>query len=168
MRISVEEGGPVYAFREVRGVPLGPGAEEDRGLRVRRAFLLPDGTLRPEGPFRQGEPFIVEISLHTAADLKNVVVVDALPAGFEIENPALVTSDGRTETGHGFGLVRSEVRDVRLILFAHPSAGDSAHRYVARAVTRGSFALPPIAAECMYDSSIRSIHGAGRVEVEGR
>jgi uncharacterized protein YfaS (alpha-2-macroglobulin family) len=175
--LEVEDGGTVTAALEARGVPAGKTAAVDEGLAVRRRFLLPGGEPRPPGPFRQGEPFIIEIQLKTPRDLPNAVVVDALPAGFEIENPALETNEARSilataapaePDAASFGCSRSEVRDDRLILFAHPGAGTSRHRYVARAVTAGTFALPPIAAECMYDSSIRSVHGGGQVEVERR
>jgi hypothetical protein len=162
----VAEGGEVFASFETRGVPLYGAAEEGQGIAVSRAFLLPDGKPRPAGPFRQGEPVVVEIRLETPRRLENVVVVDPLPAGFEIENPNLLTADGREEAESRFGLVRSEARDDRLILFAHPQGGQSRYRYVARAVTQGRFALPPIAAECMYDSSIRCVRGSGTVEVE--
>jgi uncharacterized protein YfaS (alpha-2-macroglobulin family) len=168
LEVSLEGDGPLYAFLETRGVPVGRAIELDEGLRVRRAFLLPGGDPRPARPFRQGESFIIEVRLESPRALQNVVVVDALPAGFEIENPALATSDGRSEADKRFGIVRSEARDDRLVLFCHPRSGESRYRYVARAVTAGSFALPPIAAECMYDGAIHGVHGAGRVEVERR
>ena len=53
----------------------------------------------------------------------------------------------------GGGLVRAIVND--------PGSG-----FVARAVTRGEFKLPPIHAECMYDPAIWSTRGAGVVRVK--
>ena len=168
LEITLLDGGPLYAFSESRGVPTGDVAEEDHGLSVRRSFLLPDGEPRAEGPFQQGEAVLVEVRLKTPRALRNVVVVDALPAGFEVENPHLVTADGKVVADRKFRLVRSDLRDDRLLLFANPQAGESTYRYVARAVTPGRFALPPIAAECMYDTALRSTHGAGEIEVRER
>ena len=190
LRITAGAGGAVFVFREARGVPVTAIAERDEGLRVRRRFLHVDGRPLAEGTesdgspptalsegeaptdeadpdvlLRRGESFVVEIELQTSRSLRSVVVVDPLAAGCEIENPRLVTSDGRARVEHRFGLERSELRDDRLILFAHPGSGKSTYRYVARAVTPGRFVLPPIAAECMYDAAVHSVHGGGVVEV---
>jgi uncharacterized protein YfaS (alpha-2-macroglobulin family) len=132
---------------------------------VRRAFFTPDGKPRPEGPFRQGESVVVKITLEMNRLLSNVVVVDAFPAGFEIENPNLLTADGDLELDHSFGVDRCDMRDDRLVLFANPGRRKCSYAYVVRAVTAGSFALPPIGAECMYDTEIRSLHGGGEVKV---
>ena len=165
LRLSVEDGGTVFAFWETRGVPTGEAAQEDKGLVVRREFLGREGKPIGDNRFRQGDTVVVEIRLKSGRALQNVVIVDALPAGFEIENPELVNSDGKTaEQGH-LNLRRSDLRDDRLILFANPAEGESRYSYVVRAVTVGTFALPPVSAECMYDSSIHSLHGAGTVEV---
>ena len=91
--------------------------------------------------------------------LQNVVVVDAFPAGFAIGNPHLKTTDGKVVKDHRFGVERTDMRDDRLILFARPGSGRSTYTYVVRTVTQGTFALPPIAAECMYDSEVASVHG---------
>ncbi len=165
IRLSVEEGGTVFAFWKSRGVPLEGTASEDRGMVVRRTFLTPDGDVRPEIPFRQGESVVVKIALKIPRRLENVVVVDALPAGFEIENPNLLTTDGRVEKAKNFHVTRCDMRDDRIILFVDAWGKESSYRYVVRAVTAGRYALPPIGAECMYDSEIRSISGAGAVEV---
>jgi len=62
-----------------------------------------------------------------------------------------------------------DIRDDRLILFT--SLGKRSARafyYTARAVTRGSFVLPNVQAEAMYDPTILSLSGAGRLEVVER
>ncbi|MBI4586282.1 MAG: alpha-2-macroglobulin family protein [Planctomycetes bacterium] len=163
--IAVLGGGPAYAVWKARGVPLEGVPAEDRGIQVRRAFLRRDFKARPEGPFRRGETVLIRIELDCPSSLPNVVVVDALPAGFEIENPELATASGEVKKEGGLGLRHSDMRDDRLILFADPSSGKSSYTYVVRAVTPGLYTLPPIAAECMYDASIHSVHGGGKVEV---
>ena len=39
------------------------------------------------------------------------------------------------------------------------------YQYAVRAVTKGTFSLPPVAAECMYNPGVRSLNGAGRIEI---
>jgi uncharacterized protein YfaS (alpha-2-macroglobulin family) len=61
-----------------------------------------------------------------------------------------------------------ERRDDRLILFADMPVGQGEHRYLVRAVTAGSFVLPPVEASCMYDPGIYSVSGKGKVEVKAQ
>ena len=188
LSLAVEGTDAVYAYLESRGVPVTPAGgttkaptesdaptrfvedEYDRGLAVRRRFLRPDGSARPPGAFRQGETLLVELELDAQRRLANVVVVDPLPAGLEIENPRFANAaKSRAATAHkrlrpqGY-----EMRDDRFLLFVNAPAGKSRYRYLARAVTEGEYVLPPVAAECMYDSSVRSVHGRGRIEVTRR
>ncbi len=129
----------------------------DQGLKIRRAYF--DRNLSPIKSFKnltQGQSLIVQLTLNCTQATDNVVIVDKLPAGFEIENPAFKTSDGHSQGSRNMRVFRKEVRDDRLIIFAHPRAGESTFKYVARAVTVGEFNLPRTEAECMYDSELRS------------
>jgi uncharacterized protein YfaS (alpha-2-macroglobulin family) len=59
-----------------------------------------------------------------------------------------------------------DVRDDRMILFTDFYWTGEYHFYYAlRAVTEGSFVLPPIKAECMYDPAVYSMSGQGSVRV---
>jgi uncharacterized protein YfaS (alpha-2-macroglobulin family) len=133
---------------------------------VRRRFFGLDGNLHDPHTFRQGESIVVELALATPVGRKNVVIVDALAAGFEIENPELVGSHRTILADERLGFERSDMRDDRLVLFVNPEPGRSTYRYVVRAVTPGLYSLPPVKAECMYDTAVRSVHGMGRVEVK--
>lgn len=171
-RVTLEihgEGTAYYALT-VSGVPLSPEEvpESDRGIRVRREILDRDGNRVDLDNIRQGDVMIAHIAISPEAEsLENVVIVDMLAAGLEIENPRL----GRdvhlpwAETN----LVTPDymdIRDDRVILFASFHDTREYHFYYAvRAVTEGSFAMPPIKAECMYDPAVYSMSGQGSVRV---
>ena len=58
------------------------------------------------------------------------------------------------------------MRDDRLVLMTDVPAGVSTFTYLARAVTPGSYIIPPVHAECMYDPGINSLaDGGGKLEV---
>ena len=63
------------------------------------------------------------------------------------------------------------MRDDRLLLFTSYAPPRKSHpfhwRYVVRAVTAGTFALPPIRASCMYEGGIESASGAGSIAIRG-
>ena len=59
------------------------------------------------------------------------------------------------------------MRDDRMIVIGDLSAGVGRYVYTCRAVTPGTFALPPAHAECMYDLGTNSLSGAGTFTVIG-
>ncbi len=161
--------GPIYYYWKSEGVP-GDGmiAEEDRGLKVRREILGLDGGPADPAELRQGDLFVIRVILETDnAGAENIIVDDLLPAGLEIENANLKTSQvvGWCKDKQTLALLHADIRDDRMIAFPARFSGNQEYYYAVRAVTPGEFVLPPIAATCMYDPAIRSVHGAGRVRV---
>lgn len=64
------------------------------------------------------------------------------------------------------GVSHLDVRDDRVLLYVgRMSTGTSVYSYAARAVTRGDFRVPVIAADSMYDPGIYSRNGAGRLVI---
>ena len=111
---------------------------------------------------------IVEISFDADLNYENVVISDMLPAGFEIENPRIETRDGSgLAKKNDFVPDHMDIRDDRFLIFTDlPTGNKFTYKYVVRAVTKGDFILPPISAECMYDPSIKSVNGQGRVIIK--
>jgi len=168
--VALSNAGPGRIFFSWRaaGVPtIGAVEELDQRLKIRREFLNVDGTPRATMDFRQGELAVVRLTIEPLGQmLDNVVIAELLPAGFEIENPELATSQLVPWVGEKSQWCRArDIRDDRLLLFTGPLGGKSVYYYAARAVTPGVFALPPADASCMYDPEIRSVHGAGTVRV---
>ncbi len=93
-------------------------------------------------------------------DLRNVVVIIPLPAGLEIENPRY-SGDGEPLPP----FVRAEARDDRLLLYIEKLEKRLDWKFILRAVTSGTFDVPQISAECMYDPAVSSISGGGRIEI---
>jgi len=104
------------------------------------------------------------IQVNTGQSLENVVIVDPLPGGLEVENPRLATS-ASYEEGQDSS-IHLEIRDDRLILFVPYLSQQFEYRYTVRAVTAGAFALPQIKAECMYNPAISSLGKEGRVVIQ--
>jgi len=99
---------------------------------------------------------IAEISVKALHEsLENVVIVDMLPAGFEIENPRLQSRKGIDWIGEkAYKPMYMDIRDDRMIFFGNFRYGQTAKFYYGlRAVTQGNFILPPILAEAMYAPS---------------
>jgi len=166
--VSVQGKGALYYQWHAEGIRAdGEVKESDNHLEVRRRFLSRGGKQLDPQTILQGEIVVVEITVHSGRRLDNLVINDLLPAGLEIENPRIATRDALPwAASSSFTPERIEMRDDRLLLFANLTARRKhVYRYIARAVTRGRFHLPPISAFCMYDPETASVHGAGTVVV---
>jgi uncharacterized protein YfaS (alpha-2-macroglobulin family) len=143
------------------------------GLRVSRRYADGEGgPIAPAAGVGLGDVLnvVLEIENTSPERIENVALVDRIPAGWEIENPRL----GR---GQPLGWIdpttlweadHVDVRDDRLEVFGHLERGEKRTiAYSVRAVTAGSFALPPVEAEAMYDPSRWARAPGGSVVVSG-
>jgi hypothetical protein len=106
-------------------------------------------------------------------DYREMAVMDLLPAGFEIE--AVVQGDAKGRSSYGFLPAISRTRSVQTRHDRFVAAFDIGQRsrrapkdgetppkpsfniaYVVRAITPGSFAMPPAYVEDMYAPAIRA------------
>lgn len=169
IKISVQGEGVAYYYWSAEGVPLDDKVEEeDKGIKVRRKFYTRDGSPADLNKLNHGDVVIAEISIDANIAYDNIIVEDLLPACLEIENPRLSSTE-KVEwiKKDSFEPDHIDIRDDRLLLFTDlPNTKDLYYRYAARAVTKGEFTLPPISASCMYDPSIVSVNGQGKVKVE--
>jgi alpha-2-macroglobulin len=168
-KIDIRVDGPGTAYFSIldEGVPRhGFGSEGDTGVTIRREYL--DGQGRPldTTAIVQGEILVCRMSVSSQkGDVDNVVIADLVPAGLEIENPRLVGCSGPGRDASVLPIDYLDVRDDRLLLFTRISAETRVFSYGLRAVTAGSFVLPPVKVEAMYDPDVRSIRGAGHVTI---
>jgi uncharacterized protein YfaS (alpha-2-macroglobulin family) len=100
-----------------------------------------------------------------------IIVADYLPAGFEIDNPRLVSS-GETGTlswiENAVEPVNSEFRDDRFTAAFDRKSGDGVVftvAYVVRAVSPGTYVLPQAYVEDMYRPDRFGRTATGKVEV---
>jgi len=164
--IEVTGKGAMYYSWLVDGVSAVEKVEEkDSGLVVRRVFLTKDGKPADLNKVKQGDVLVADITLDPKGEANNLVLEDLLPAGFEVENPRLKTSE-RLDwvTEDSLEVDHMDIRDDRLVLFMSIH-GKGHYRYVVRAVSKGDFILPAIRAELMYNPNIYSVSGHGRVKV---
>lgn len=169
IKISVQGEGVAYYYWNAEGIPLGVKVKEkDKGIKIRRRLFTRDGSLVNLNKIKHGDVVVVEILINADMAYSNVIVEDLLPACFEIENPRLASTE-KVEwiKNDAFEPDHIDIRDDKLLLFTDlPNTKDLYYRYAVRAVTKGKFELPPISASCMYDPSIVSVNGQGRVKVK--
>ncbi len=168
VQLSVKGEGSCYYYWSAFGIQRDSFIEEyERELQVRRRYFNKEGEERTD-TFVHGELLIAEVNVKAlTANLENVVVVDMLPTGFEIENPRLESREGIPWLkARGFKPDYIDIRDDRFIFFGtFPRQRERKFYYTLRAVTQGEFTLPPIVAEAMYDTTKSAVTGSRRIAV---
>lgn len=165
---------PLYASLEVAGVPRSAPEADFTHLKVERSLYRLDGTPWEPGPLAEGEALIVAVSITADQAMPDALLTDLLPAGLEIENFNLSDTEQWGEvTVQGVNLsdragaadVRhEEFRDDRYVAALNLRRGSTARLfYLVRAVTPGTYTVPPPMVEDMYRPELR---GVGRAVPE--
>ncbi len=88
----------VQAVVTVKGAPLVPEPAAERGFKIERNYYTLAGKPADPSKAKQNERFAVVLKItEPQPQFGRVIVADYLPAGFEIDNPRLVSS-GETGT----------------------------------------------------------------------
>ena len=155
--VSNQGEGSVQAVISVSGAPLTPEPAAAQGFKIERSYHTLDGEKADPSKARQNQRFVVVLKVtEPQPQFGRVIVADYLPAGFEIDNPRLVSS-GETGTltwiADAVDPVSTEFRDDRFAA-AFDRKQDSnpvfSVAYVVRAVSPGRYVLPQAKVEDMY------------------
>ena len=164
---------PLVTDQHTRQSPLIPEPAVRQGYVVERNYYRQNGQpVDLAQPVKQNDRFVVVLKVtEQRATYARLLLVDMLPAGFEIDNPKLV------ESGQVSGLpwlkndvtpVNAEYRDDRFVAAfdRYPSQQASfTVAYVVRAVSPGRYVHPPALAEDMYRPDRFGRTAFGTVEV---
>lgn len=152
---------PLHARFVRRGVPA-EGSERERsdGLSLTIAYRdLAGAAVEPEAVAQGSDVEVRARVVNTGfGDLKNVALVQALPASWEIMNYRLakVVEPGADEKAPAW--TYQDVRDDRVMTyFDLPARGEKEIVFRANRSYAGTFYLPAAHAYAMYDESIRAV-----------
>jgi len=169
LTISLQGTGRVYYSISLEGIRTdGNVRMEDRNLQIRREFLNRSGSVVDIANVRQNDLLVVRLTLTSSVDkLAYVAISDLLPAGFEIENPRITETTSYPFIQTPATPDYMDIRDDRMLLYTTFRGGKRQQQfyYAVRAVTPGTFVLPPVNAEAMYDANYSSTSGLGSVRI---
>jgi uncharacterized protein YfaS (alpha-2-macroglobulin family) len=159
----------------ISGALVDPAPAASEGYAIERSFYKLDGTKTDIAHLTQNDRVIVVLKItESEARYARLLVVDRLPAGLEIDNPALFDSgsvDSLSWLKRDIEPVHAEYRDDRFVAALDRDTGQSAFfnlAYVARAVAPGRYIYPPATAEDMYRPERYGRTAFGEVEVKAR
>lgn len=168
VRFAPEGQGPLYVSLEAAGIPRSAPAPDNSVLNVERKWYTPDGKPWNGGKLREGDALIVAVSITASRAMPDALLTDLLPAGLEIENFNLsdakqwadVVVDGIeiTDRGSAAEVRHEEYRDDRYVAALKLDRNDAARVfYLVRAVTPGTYTVPPPLVEDMYRPDLRGV-----------
>ena len=145
---------------------------ETSDISVTRRFLGSDGCAADMSRLSRGDLLFVELTVRSevARDYSDLVIEDLFAGAMEPVHSALDPSlYPWLPPGSGEWVMRSDARDDRMLVFSkrfHMEKNDEVKFcYPLRVVSGGEFALPGVAAEAMYQPSLRARTCPGRVVV---
>lgn len=168
VRFAPQGQGPLYVSLEAAGIPRSAPAPDNSVLNVERKWYTPDGKPWAGSKLREGDALIVAVSITASRAMPDALLTDLLPAGLEIENFNLsdakqwadVVVDGIeiTDRGSAAEVRHEEYRDDRYVAALKLDRNDAARVfYLVRAVTPGTYTVPPPLVEDMYRPDLRGV-----------
>jgi len=168
---SIEVSGTkkLFVSQTVVSYPLEAPKKTFQGFSIERRWYDADGNAITSSNFKTGDFVIVRLWVTADQRSPDALVVDMLPAGFELENPALKYAtplssfliDGKQISpvdGYYSQVNNQEYRDDRFVTAVDLRKGSTlALTYVMRAVTPGRYQVPSSFVEDMYRPQYRAI-----------
>ncbi len=164
----------VEAIITATGIPQTLEPADSNGFAIERSYFTPKGEPVDVKTVGQNDRFVVMLKVTAVEDKAGrLLIVDPLPAGFEIENPNL-TQSGKPANYAWLNVDQTaahvEARADRFVAAMNRKRGESSElriAYTVRAVSPGRFSHPAATVEDMYRADRRGRTAAGYVEVVG-
>lgn len=138
-----------------------PAQAQSQGLEVTREYLDDQGNNINSAPLGSDVTVRVRIRTTNGRYLDNVVIVALLPGGFEVQRDSLRNSDGN------WSLAYADIREDRVVLYGSFGPEMREITYKVKVTSPGSFIVPAIYANAMYDHRVFANSATGKFEVSG-
>ncbi|MHC6227596.1 alpha-2-macroglobulin family protein [Pseudomonas sp. X10] len=171
----------LYQQLTLSGYPRQAPVASGNGMEIRREYLGMNGQPLDLRNLRSGDLVLVHLALKAQTQVPDALVVDLLPAGLELENQNLAQSAASLENAssavkqwresmQNANVVHQEFRDDRYVAALKLDSYGTTHLlYLARAVTPGTYRVPPPQVESMYRPNLQAVgDGQGEMVVRGR
>ncbi|XTZ61372.1 alpha-2-macroglobulin family protein [Aeromonas salmonicida subsp. pectinolytica] len=166
--VTNEGKGSLYVQRTLVGYPEQAPTRISQGMSVTRSWFNADGKQLDPAKVKVGDLVVVRLNVSSEQTVPDALLVEMLPAGFELENPALGTSikleelsiEGKPAWQSEWSdyLKHQEFRDDRYTAALDLSEGGNQQLvYLMRAVTPGRYQVPPTQVEDMYRPELRAV-----------
>ncbi|RSF09348.1 alpha-2-macroglobulin family protein [Achromobacter aegrifaciens] len=157
----------LFVEYDIQGSPTTTPAPRNDVIQLKRGWYRPDGRPWDGGSLQTGDMLVVWVQASANQNIPDGLLVDRVPAGFEVENLNLSQSPEMQEWTIGGRRVAEamsdpnikhrEFRDDRYVAAVSLGRGKVDVFYLVRVVTPGRYAVPSTVAEDMYRPEIRGV-----------
>ncbi|AYC34483.1 alpha-2-macroglobulin family protein [Pseudomonas cavernae] len=171
----------LYQRLSISGYPSSPPPASGDNLKIHRDYLGMNGEPLDLEALPSGELVLVHLAIESQQRVPDALVVDLLPAGLELENQNLASSTASLADASGAlkdwlksmqnaSLKHQEFRGDRYVAALDVGGYGTTHLlYLARAVTPGTYRVPPPQVESMYRPNWQALgETPARLVVKGR
>lgn len=167
-KLELTDGKNLFVDLQLVGYPLKAPKQVSNGISSEKHYYNLQGKKITLNKVKSGDYVLTRINVSSSKRLPDALLVDLLPAGFELENPGLEFSQDFSEVmiedtkiyewHHQSEILHTEYRDDRFVaaisLNQHQS---TVIFYLMRAVNPGTYQVPPTQVEDMYRPYLRSL-----------
>ena len=171
----------IYQQLTISGYPQQAPRAGGENLSIRRDYLGMDGEPLNLDTLKSGDLVLVHLAVTAKERVPDALVVDLLPAGLELENQNLGQSAASLENAssqvkqwresmQNASIQHQEYRDDRYVAALNLDGNGTSHLlYLARAVTPGTYRVPPPQVESMYRPDWQAVgETPGPMVIKGR
>ncbi|PWB29755.1 hypothetical protein DCO48_21655 [Pseudomonas sp. SDI] len=171
----------LYQQLTLSGYPRSAPAAFGHNMSIRREFLGMNGQALDLKQLHSGDLVLVHLAVTAKERVPDALVVDLLPAGLELENQNLAQSAASLDNAssavkqwreamQNANVVHQEFRDDRYVAALNLEGYGTTHLlYLARAVTPGTYRVPPPQVESMYRPNWQALgETPGEMVIRGR
>ena len=173
LSLSNDGTAPLFIETAAQGYAIKPPAPLTEAIYIERSLFTTSGKPASGREFNAGDMMIVRLRVQSRQPMNDGLVVDRIPAGFEVENLNLSQGpEGGEFSVEGTNIAQAnadprirhtEYRDDRFVAAAKLSRDKLELFYLVRAVTPGRYVVPAPFAEDMYRPELR---GIGKAEAD--
>ncbi len=170
IKITNESGGGLFVRVINTGIPAqGQETANESNLALSIAYTTMKGEPLDVASLPQGTEFMASVTVNNSGlrgDYQNMALAQVFPSGWEINNLRLTNDEGLQKTDRGD---YQDIRDDRVYTYFGLRSGvQRTFRVMLTASYAGTFYLPGISCEAMYDHSITSKQKGQMIEVVKR
>jgi alpha-2-macroglobulin len=172
LKVANAGDGSLWAVTTIMGAPEKPQPAMAEGFSLARRYYNLTGQEVTIDQVKQTDMFVVVLEGSTQTYVEHqALIVDLLPAGFEVENARLADAQSVSQLSwlpEQTPTVYTEFLDDRFVAALDLGYGRRDFRvaYLVRAVTPGAYSLPAAEVEDMYQPQYRARTATGRVTVK--
>jgi uncharacterized protein YfaS (alpha-2-macroglobulin family) len=140
-----------------------PTEEVKNAIEVYREFL--DENDKAITSAKVGDVVKVKLNFRSLnnMNISDVAIVDMLPSGLESDIESIRQAE---ESGDSWTPDYTDVREDRVVFYGTVSPRISSFTYTTRAINSGTFTVPPLFAEALYDKSIWAMNPQEKFTIE--